>query len=529
VTDSITGIISRTYDGLNRLTSEVTPQGSVSYAYDAAGRRQGMSVSGQTAVNYTFDNANRLTQISQGSTNVSFGYDNDSRRNTLTLPNGVSMNYGYDAASQLASITYKNGSTAIGNLTYAYDLAGRRTGVGGSYARTNAPAAAPLASYNVNNQLTNWKGATLQYDANGNLTSDGTNTYTWNARNQLVTISGPASASFQYDPFGRRVSKTIVGQTQYLYDGANPVQEISGSTASANLLTGGVDEYFQRTDLAGTRNFLTDALGSTLALTDSTGTLQTQYTFEPFGNTSVTGTATTNSFAYSGRELDSTGLYFYRARYYNQSIGRFVSEDPLGFAGGINQYAYVADSPVNFSDPAGLYWPYEHRSITYNAAISVGYSVQDALALADAVAAVDDRPGTQKDDPYNSNTHAMAGRKPNGKFQNCSQAYTGTQNQIAEDEARNDLAKALHTIEDSYSPAHFGYQQWDGGWTKYHIPSASHIWGDFQSTDNNQNVVDATTATAAFINNYNDWLNWGIGKKGPNAADYLAKNPCRKP
>jgi len=60
---------------------------------------------------------------------------------------------------------------------------GRRTGVGGSYARTSTPQAASAASYNVNNQLTSWKGATLQYDANGNLTSDGTNTYTWNPRN----------------------------------------------------------------------------------------------------------------------------------------------------------------------------------------------------------------------------------------------------------------------------------------------------------------------------------------------------------
>src|SRR5216684_9067425 len=131
-----------------------------------------------------------------------------------------------------------------------------RMGVGGSYARTGTPQAAPSATYNVNNQLTQWKGASLTYDANGNLTSDapfasrmrlrdGTNTYTWNARNQLVSISGGASASFQYDPFGRRVSKTIVGMTQYLYDGVNPVQEISGTTASANLLTGDVDEYFQ--------------------------------------------------------------------------------------------------------------------------------------------------------------------------------------------------------------------------------------------------------------------------------------------
>src|SRR5712691_13207091 len=273
---------------------------------------------------------------------------------SLTLPNGVSMNYGYDAASQLASITYKNGATTIGNLTYAYDLAGRRTGVGGSYARTGTPPAASSASYNVNNQLTQWKGATLTYDANGNLTSDGTNTYTWNARNQLVSINGPVPASFQYDPFGRRVSKTIGGMTQYLYDGANPVQEISGTTASANLLTSGVDEYFQRTDSAGARSFLTDALGSTLALADSAGTVQTQYTFEPFGNTSVTGTATTNSFAYTGRELDSTGLYFYRARYYNPQLQRFVSEDPVGLDGGdANLYAYVRDNPFAYVDPSG--------------------------------------------------------------------------------------------------------------------------------------------------------------------------------
>src|SRR6266481_1964138 len=94
---------------------------------------------------------------------------------SLTLPNGVILNYAYDAASQLTGITYTLGSNTLGNLTYAYDWAGRRTGVGGSYARTGTPLAASSATYNVNNQLTNWKGAGLTYDANGNMTSDGTN------------------------------------------------------------------------------------------------------------------------------------------------------------------------------------------------------------------------------------------------------------------------------------------------------------------------------------------------------------------
>ncbi|HYL86517.1 MAG TPA: RHS repeat-associated core domain-containing protein, partial [Candidatus Angelobacter sp.] len=298
-----------------------------------------------------------LTQMAEGSATVTIVPDSDGRRQSVTLPNGVAMNYGYDAASQLTGITYMLGSNTLGALTYAYDSAGRRTGVGGSYARTNTPAAvSPGTPPNANNQLTQWNGKTLSYDLNGNLTNDGTNTYTWNARNQLLSISvnGVTTASFQYDPFGRRVSKTIGGTTQFLYDGVNPVQEISGGSASANLLTGGVDEYFQRTDSAGARNFLTDALGSTLALADSTGTVQNSYTFEPFGNTQVTGT-TTNSFAYTGRELDSTGLYFYRARYYSPSLQRFASEDPIGFDGGdTNLYAYVSNEPGDFVDALGL-------------------------------------------------------------------------------------------------------------------------------------------------------------------------------
>lgn len=313
-----------------------------------------MSVSGQSAISYSYDNANRLTQITQGSANVTIVPDSDGRRQSLTLPNGIKMAYSYDAASQLTGIMYTQGSNTLGSLSYAYDPAGRRMNVGGTFAGTGVPQAVSSASYNVNNQLTNWKGTNLTYDANGNLTNDGTNTYMWNARNRLVSISGAVNASFQYDPFGRRVSKTVGGTTQYLYDGPNPVQEIFGTSVSANLLTGGVDEYFQRTDSAGIRNYLTDPLGSTLALPDSTGTIQTSYTFEPFGNTTITGAATTNSFAFTGRELDPTGLYFYRARYYSSQVGRFISEDPIGLSGGPNVYAGLRDSPLNFIDPLGL-------------------------------------------------------------------------------------------------------------------------------------------------------------------------------
>ena len=91
--DSVTGTFQRAYDELDRLTGEITPQGSISYGYDAAGRRTSMTASGQSAVAYSYDNANRLMQISQGSASLSLGYDSDSRRTSLTLPNNVVMTY----------------------------------------------------------------------------------------------------------------------------------------------------------------------------------------------------------------------------------------------------------------------------------------------------------------------------------------------------------------------------------------------------------------------------------------------------
>jgi len=353
VVDSVSGTITRGYDDLNRLTSDATPQGTVGYTYDNAGRRASLTVPGQAVANYTFDNANRLTQIAQGTATVGFSYDNANRRATLTLPNGIVASYSYDAASQLTGMTYSLGQTTLGNLSYSYDNTGRRASVGGSFARTGLPNAVTATAYNANNQLTQWGTANLFYDLNGNMTSSGTDGYTWDARNRLVsTLSG---ASFQYDAFGRRASKTIGGTTtNFLYDGANPVQELSGVTPTANLLSGGIDEVFQRSDSAGARSFLTDALGSALALTDSTGTAQTQYTFEPFGNTTVSGAATTNSFAYTGRELDGTGLDFYRARYYNPQLQRFISEDPAGFGSGdTNLYSYVGNRPLDYNDPSG--------------------------------------------------------------------------------------------------------------------------------------------------------------------------------
>ena len=264
----------------------------------------------------------------------------------------------YDRGSRVTGMTWTLGQNPVGDSEYSYDAGGHVLGKSGSLAQTNLPSPVGGNTFNAANAMTAFGPQTLSYDANGNLASDGTNTYTWDSRNHLNAISGGSATSFQYDPFGRRVLKTINGvTTQFLYDGPNPVQELDGGSppnVTANLFTGrGIDEYFTRTDSVGTRNFLTDMLGSTIALADSAGTLQTQYSYDPFGNVSIGGAASANPYQFTGRENDGTGSYFYRARYYSPTFQRFVAQDPIAFRGGMNLYAYVEDDPIGFFDAFG--------------------------------------------------------------------------------------------------------------------------------------------------------------------------------
>ena len=352
--DSAGGEYTLGYDNFDRLTDVEGPNGSIGYEYDDAGRRTLMEVPGKT-VGYEYDNANRLTKLTSSPQTVSLGYNKANRLQSLALPNGIKQLYGYDKAGQTTSITYKSGESTLGEINYAYDINGRTEAIWGSYARLGLPEPLKSTKYNAANQLTEREGKTLTYDASGNLTKDGSSEYAWNARGQLTSISGANTASFSYDPFGRRSSKTLGGTTtKLLYDGANVVQELVGESVAANMLTGlGMDQLFSRTTGAGTSSYLTDRLGSAVALASASGEVKTTYAYDPFGGVFKSGEVSDNPYQFTGRENDGTGLQYNRARYYSPSMARFISQDPAGFVEGANLYDYVSGAPVDLTDPTG--------------------------------------------------------------------------------------------------------------------------------------------------------------------------------
>jgi RHS repeat-associated protein len=311
--------------------------------------------------------ANRLTNVVQGTTSASLFYDDAGRRTKLTLPNGVNVLYAYDIASRLTNITYQ--AAVTNQIAYRYDQAGNRVAQSSQLSVFSLPSSVSTSSYNAANQQLVFGSYNLLYDAAGNVTNivsgTSTNRLYWNARNQLTNVGAAVSAAFVYDGLGRRVTRTVSAVTEkYLYDGLDTIltKDSSGSIVTRYFRGLAIDEPWQRIDVASkaqnntNRVYLADALGSIVALTDPNKAIQTEYDYQPFGATSTTGQYNRNSYRFTAREDDGTGLYYYRYRYYHPALGRFIAEDPLRFAGGdYNLYANVWNDPITFRDPLGLW------------------------------------------------------------------------------------------------------------------------------------------------------------------------------
>jgi RHS repeat-associated protein len=206
----------------------------------------------------------------------------------------------------------------------------------------------------------------VSIDSNGNLSQKVEGgiswTYVWDAENRLKWVCNTtpcteagAVAAFKYDPLGRRVEKVAGGvTTTYTYDRLEILRELAGASTLKYIHAVDVDEPIAQQDGTGTLTYLhADGLGSVVKATNPAGAVIATRRYDAFGNLEL---GTSNGYAFTGREWDSeTGLYYYRARYYLPSIGRFLSEDPSGRQDGPNLYQYALSNPVRYSDPMGLF------------------------------------------------------------------------------------------------------------------------------------------------------------------------------
>jgi RHS repeat-associated protein len=335
------------YDGLNRLTKKTppTPAPVVNYTYDLAGRLR--SVSDTSAAIASALPPSPATSVLY---TTSYGYD------SLNRPTAVNFN------PAPAAVTPTTGAAAT--FTHTYNKASQRSG---QTTTDNSwwqyPTATPsTVSYTANalNQYTAVGAATPSYDGNGNLTGDGTFTFGYDAENRLAAATGAGNtASYAYDAQGRRKSKTVNGATMvFVTDADNrEVMEYDGASGQVSRWyaygLGPNAVLGQMNVAAGTRlTLIPDMLGSIVGTFDATSGTLTKIGYLPYGGSgSIVGT-----FRYTGQRIDAEtgGLYYYRARMYSANSGRFMQSDLIGYAGGLNLYAYLGNDPLNSVDSTGL-------------------------------------------------------------------------------------------------------------------------------------------------------------------------------
>lgn len=406
------------YDSVHRLTQSIQNGQTVSYSYDIPNNTRTITYPNGKVVKEVRNQRASLVRVENTSSQaiVQYTYDGADKLQTKAYLNGITTNFTHNANSWITTLNYNDGASQIIGFQYGFDQEGNRL-----YAnKLHDPSNSEQYIYDAKYRLIQFKGGTLDgdgnvtvpvtqtaynldalgnwvskttegvtenrthnemneivdidgtshvYDDNGNLVDDGTNTYEYDYENRLLRVTRKSDTTilgeYKYDALGRRGEKQASEiTTTYYYDNYRVIEEQVGGITEATYVYGNIiDEVVTMARDGQTYYYHSNSLGSIVALTDTSGSIIEQYSYDVFGKPSIfngsgsllSDSAVGNPYLFTGRCFDKeSGLQYNRNRYFSYELGRWMTQDPIGYINSMNLYEYSINNPVNYTDPLGL-------------------------------------------------------------------------------------------------------------------------------------------------------------------------------